>query len=93
MAKLDLRNIGKAKGRCGGRAVVAGTRLRMSVLVGWYRAGRPVDEIVAMYPGLRPSDVHDALAYADDHPDEIARDQADDDEAAAEARWPGGAPR
>jgi hypothetical protein len=36
--------------------------------------------------------VHDALAYAYDHPDEIAADLAADDEDAVKAQWPGGSP-
>jgi hypothetical protein len=34
--------------------------------------------------------VHDALAYAYEHPDEIEADIAADDEAEAQLRWPGG---
>jgi hypothetical protein len=49
-----------------------------------------VEEIVEQYPHLRPADVHDALAYAYDHPDEIEADLASDDEATAQQRWPGG---
>jgi hypothetical protein len=49
-----------------------------------------VEEIVQQYPGLRPSDVHDALAYAYDHLDQIEADLAADDEAAVKARHAGG---
>ena len=38
---------------------------------------------------LKPADVHDALAYAYDHLDEIEADLAADDEAAVKARHPG----
>ena len=38
------------------------------------------------WPGLRPADVHDALAYAHDHFDEIENDLAADDEAVARTR-------
>jgi hypothetical protein len=34
--------------------------------------------------------VHDALAYAYDHPLEIEADLAADDEQVAQGRWPGG---
>jgi len=47
-----------------------------------------VEEIVQHYPYLRPSDVHDALAYAFDHLEEIEADLAADDEAAAQRIWP-----
>ena len=38
----------------------------------------------------RPADVHDALAYAYDHPQEIDADLAADDEEEAKRKWPGG---
>jgi uncharacterized protein (DUF433 family) len=90
MSKLDYRNIEKVAGRSGGRAVVSGTRIRVSVVLGCYRGGMTIEEIVQQYPSLRPGDVHDALAYAYDHPDEIASDLAADDEAAVQRQWPGG---
>ena len=74
--------------RCGGRAVVAGTRLRVSVILTNYRQGMTVEEIVQQYPQLRPADVHDALAYAYDHPEEMEADIAADDEVAAQKLWP-----
>jgi uncharacterized protein (DUF433 family) len=84
MSKVDLRNIEKVPGRCGGRAVVAGTRVRVSVLVWCDRQGMTVNEIMRQYPRLRAADVYDALAYAADHPAEIEADLAADDEAAAQ---------
>jgi uncharacterized protein (DUF433 family) len=37
MPKVDYRNIEKAADRCGGRAVIANTRVRVSVIVNCYR--------------------------------------------------------
>ena len=90
MSKVDYRNIEKAVGVCGGRAVVAGTRIRASVILTCYRQGMTVEEIVGHYPHLRPADVHDALAYAYDHPEEIEADIAGDDESEVQRVWPGG---
>jgi hypothetical protein len=45
-----------------------------------------VEEIVQQYPSLRPADVHDALAFAYDHLDEIEGALADDDEATVKER-------
>jgi uncharacterized protein (DUF433 family) len=90
MDKLDSRNIEKVADRCGGRAVVAGTRIRVSLILACYRQGMAVEEIVEQYPHLRPADVHDALAYAYDHPLEIEADLAADDEETARQQWPGG---
>ena len=89
MAKLDYRNIEKDPGRCGGRATVAGTRIRVYTILVCYRQGMTVEEIVQQYPHLRPSDVHDALAYAYDHAEEMEADLAADDEAVVQQQWCG----
>jgi uncharacterized protein (DUF433 family) len=91
MSKLDYRNIERDAVRCGGQPVVAGTRIRVATVLGCYRQRMSVEEIVQQYPSLSPADVHDALAYAHDHLDEIDTDLAADDEAAVKARLsPGG---
>ena len=86
MPKLDYRNIEKDAARCGGQPVVAGTRIRVATILGCYRQGMSVEEIVQQLAPLRPADVHDALAYAYDHIEEIEADLAADDEAAVKAR-------
>lgn len=80
MPKLDYRNIEKVPGRCGGQPVVVGTRIRVAAILGFYRQGMTVEEIVQQFPPLRPSDVHDALAFAHDHLGEIEMAIAADDE-------------
>jgi uncharacterized protein (DUF433 family) len=86
MPKLDYRNIEKDASRCGGQPVVAGTRIRVATILVCYRQGMSVEEIVQQYAGLRPTDVHDALAYGYNHLEEIEADLAADDEAALKAR-------
>jgi uncharacterized protein (DUF433 family) len=86
MSKLDFRNIEKDAARCGGQPVVAGTRIRVATILGCYRQGMSVEEIVQQYPALKPADVHDSLAYAYEHLDEIEADLASDDEAAVKSR-------
>jgi uncharacterized protein (DUF433 family) len=81
MSKLDYRNIEKDPARCGGQPVVAGTRIRVAVILACYRQGLSIEEIVQQYPQLRPADVHDALACAYDHIHEIDADLVADDEA------------
>jgi uncharacterized protein (DUF433 family) len=93
MTKVDYRNIEKDPGRCGGRAIIAGTRIRVSLILDSYRQGKTVEEIVQQFPHIRPADVHDALAYAYDHPEEIETDIAADDETTAQKLWPGGRPQ
>jgi hypothetical protein len=46
-----------------------------------------VEEIVQQYSHLKPADVHDALAYAYDHLDEIEAGPATDDETAVKALY------
>jgi len=92
VAKLDYRNIEKDPGRCGGQATVSGTRIRVCTILTCYRQGMTVEKILQQYPHLRPSDVHDALAYAYDHSEEIEADLAADDEAVVQQQWPGGRP-
>lgn len=93
MQKIDFRNIEKVPGRCGGRAVIAGTRIRASLILGWYRMGMTVEEIVQQYHHLRTSDVHDALAYAYDHPLEMDEEIAANAEETVKRQFPGGSHR
>lgn len=86
MPNLDYRNIEVDITRCGGQPVVTGSRIRVAAILACYRQGMAVEEIVQQYPGLRPADVHDALAYAYDHMDEIEAALAADDEAFVKAR-------
>lgn len=86
MPKLDYRNIEKDPSRCAGQPVVVGTRIRVATVLTCYRQGMSVEEIVQQYAPLKPADVHDALAYAYDHLDEIEADLATDDESAVKAR-------
>ena len=90
MPKLDYRNVESDVARCGGQPVVAGTRIRVAAILVCYRQGMGVEEIVQQYPGLRPADVHDALAYAYDHLDEIEAGLAADDEASVKSRLTAG---
>lgn len=83
---MDYRKIEKDAARCGGQAVVAGTRIRVATILTCYRQGMRVEEIVEQYAGLRPADVHDALAYAYDHLDENEAGLAANDEALVQGR-------
>lgn len=70
--------------------MVVGTRVRVATVLTCYRLGMRVEEIVQQYPALKPADVHDALAYAYDHLEEIEADLAADDEATVKAQDTGG---
>jgi len=86
VTKIDFRNVEKDPTRCGGQPVVAGTRIRVATILGCYRQGMGIEEIVQQYAPLKPADVHDALAYAYDHLDEIESEIAADDESIVKAR-------
>ncbi|HEY4313125.1 MAG TPA: DUF433 domain-containing protein [Pirellulales bacterium] len=81
MSRTDYRNIERDPARCGGQPVVQATRVRVATILNCYRQGMSVEEIVQQYAGLKPADVHDALAYAYDYADEIEDSIASDDEA------------
>ena len=85
MPKLDYRNVEKDPARCGGQAVVSGTRIRVATILNCYRQGMHVEEIVQPDASLKPSDVHDALAYAYDHVEEIDAHLSADDEPTVKA--------
>ena len=86
MTKLDYRNIEKDPSRCGGQPVVANTRIRVATILSRYRQGMEIEEILQQFPPLRPADVHDAIAYAYDHLEEIEADLAADDEETVKVR-------
>lgn len=56
---------------CGGRPVIAGTRVRVTDILEMLAGGASAGEIVADFPYLSEEDVRAALAYAAaqaDHP-------------------------
>jgi uncharacterized protein (DUF433 family) len=72
MTTVSKEHIAKTPGICGGKACIAGHRIRvMDIVVLHERTGMSPDEIVDQYPGITLADVHAALAYYFDHRDEI----------------------
>lgn len=81
MTSISVEHIEKTPGTCGGRARIAGHRIRvMDVVVMHERWGFSPDQIADQYPGISLGDVYAALAYYHDHraeiADEFARDEA-----------------
>jgi uncharacterized protein (DUF433 family) len=67
-------------GVCGGKARIAGTRIRVQDVYVWLELQvRSANEIVSDFPQLTLADVHAALAYYWDHRDEIRRQMHADD--------------
>src|SRR4051812_44686410 len=64
--------ITRTPGVCGGKACIAGHRVRVLDIVVWHEhQGMAPDEIVSHIPTITLADVHAALAYYFDHIDEI----------------------
>jgi uncharacterized protein (DUF433 family) len=81
------QHIEKTLGVCGGRARIAGHRVRVLDVVVWREMrGYAPDEIVGLFPGLSVADVHAALAYYFDNRAEIDEDLRKDQEWAEFAR-------
>ena len=72
---------------CGGRPIVRGTRIPVQTIVGYYKLGMDVDEILAGLPHLTAAQVFDALSYYQDHQAEIEADIAAAEPEALLARY------
>lgn len=68
--------ISRKKGIQGGKPVITGTRIPVSTIIIWYKAGKEIHDILDMYPQLKPSQIHDALSYYYDHREEIEEEIA-----------------
>ena len=83
----DHPHIERVATRSGQRAMIRGTRVAVSHIVGYIRLGETPESIAdEVLPFLTRSQVHDALAYYDDHRAEIDRELAENTEAASMRR-------
>lgn len=77
MEPVLMNHIEKKSGVCGGKACVAGTRIRVQDVYVWHELrGQSPDEIVTSFPQLTLADVHAALAYYWDNTQEIQQEMA-----------------
>lgn len=84
------KHIEKTPGTCGGRARIAGHRIRVQDIVIWHEQMRmSPDEIVHDFPQLTLADVYAALAYYHDHREEISADMQADEDLVQELRASG----
>jgi uncharacterized protein (DUF433 family) len=83
MENVIAQHITKTPGVCGGKACIAGHRIRVMDIVALHemRAMSP-DEIVFQYPSITLADVYAALAYYFDNREEILGDFKRDQELA-----------
>jgi uncharacterized protein (DUF433 family) len=49
---------------CHGKPCIKGTRIMVSIILDYLRAGESREEILRQYPSLQPGDVNAALGYA-----------------------------
>lgn len=67
--------ISRTLGVCGGKACIAGHRVRvLDIVVRHEHQGMTPDEIVSHFPTITLADVHAALAYYFDHIEEIQQE-------------------
>ena len=87
MSAVITDRITKTPGVCGGKACIAGHRIRvMDIVIMYENEGMSADEIVEQYPSITLSDVHAALAYYYDNVEEIHEDIRRNDEVAEQLR-------
>jgi uncharacterized protein (DUF433 family) len=68
---VEKQHIVKTPGTCGGKARIAGHRIRVQDVALWTEEGRSPDEILGEFPQISLADVYAALAYYHDHRTEI----------------------
>jgi uncharacterized protein (DUF433 family) len=69
--KTEHPHIVKDPNILGGSAVIRGTRVPIRAVVGYYKIGLSVEEILEGFPKLTAAQIYDALSYYHDHPEEI----------------------
>ena len=85
MEGVSTQHITKTPEVCGGRACIAGHRIRvMDIVVLHEMRGYCAAEISAIYPGITLADIHASLAYYFDNVEEIQNEFRHDEAAAKE---------
>jgi len=49
---------------CHGKPCITGTRIMVSIILDYLKAGESVEEILRQYPTLKPEDIQAAVGYA-----------------------------
>jgi uncharacterized protein (DUF433 family) len=70
----EYRHIARVPEIWGGRPIIRGTRTPIKTIVGYYKLGLSVEEILEGLPHLTPAQVYEALSYYHDHLAEIEQD-------------------
>ena len=87
MASLRVQtehpHIVRIEGVCGGRPIIAGTRISVRTIVERVHLGNSPEQIVEHYPPLTLAQVYDALSYYHEHKAEIEAEIAANQRALA----------
>ena len=87
MEDVIKQHITKTPEICGGKACIAGHRIRVMDVVAWHeKSGMCPEEIIYNFPGITLADVYAALAYYFDNCSEIEADFQRDQELAESLR-------
>jgi uncharacterized protein (DUF433 family) len=70
----EYRHITRVPEIWGGRPIIRGTRTPIKTIVGYYKLGLSVEEILEGLPHLTPAQIYEALSYYHDHLVEIEQD-------------------
>ena len=70
--RTEHPHVVKSADTLGGEPRVVDSRIPVRQLFNQFQAGATIAELVASYPPLTPAQVHDAISYAYDHPEEMA---------------------
>ena len=68
---LNVNNIQKTPGVCGGNARIRNTRIPVWTIISFYHQGASDEEILRNYPGLNSEDLKLAVAYYEQNQEEI----------------------
>ena len=70
--RTEHPHVVKSADMLGGEPRVVGTRMPVRQIAAMYAAGTTVEELMRDFPPLTPAQIHDAISYAPDHPQEMA---------------------
>lgn len=70
--RTEHPHVVKSADMLGGEPRIEGTRMPVRQIAAMSAAGTPVEELVRDFPPLTPAQIHDAISYAYDHPEEMA---------------------
>lgn len=66
--------IERVPGICGGSAIIKGSRTPVRAIVGYYKMGMSVEDILDALPHLKACEVYDALSFYHDHTEELEQE-------------------